>query len=121
MMPREGETIRSRWEMDPVWPVVQAAAFAPTPPRCPSAVRRRQRKHDVRKVCWCWWRVRCCPVRSREEPRQLAAEHDLVAELEKQVGVAWEGAGPEPAGHAHAVVHSEQMDEDARGRVHLWV
>jgi hypothetical protein len=50
VVPREGETNRSRWDTDPVWRVVQSAPFAPTPLAARRLVRRRQREYDVRKV-----------------------------------------------------------------------
>jgi hypothetical protein len=51
VIPREGESNRSRWDTDPAWHVVQRAPFA----SCASTadrrlIRRRQRLHDVRKL-----------------------------------------------------------------------
>jgi hypothetical protein len=50
VMPREEEHNRSRWQTDPVWRVVQAAPFTPTPLAARRLIRRRQREHEVRRV-----------------------------------------------------------------------
>ncbi len=50
VVPREGESNRSRWDTDPAWRVVQAAQFTPAPLSARRLVRRRQREHDVRRL-----------------------------------------------------------------------
>ncbi len=50
VVPREGESNRSRWDTDPVWRVVQAAPFVPAPLDCRRLIRRIQQRHDVRMV-----------------------------------------------------------------------
>ncbi len=50
VVPREGESNRSRWDTDPVWRVVQAANFASAPLAARRLVRWRQRKYDLRTV-----------------------------------------------------------------------
>jgi len=50
VIPREGESNRSRWDTDPVWRVVQRASFAPIPLPIRRLVRRRQRDHDVQQL-----------------------------------------------------------------------
>ncbi len=50
VVPRVGESNRSRWDTDPVWRVVQAATFAPAPLASRRLVRRTQQQHDVRMV-----------------------------------------------------------------------
>jgi len=50
VVPREGESNRSRWDTDPVWRVVQAATFGPAPLAARRLVRRAQQRHDVRAV-----------------------------------------------------------------------
>jgi hypothetical protein len=177
--PRDDETNRSRWDTDPVWRVVQAAEFAPTPLAARRLVRRRQREYDVRTVDQALLGLlkrreallhpdpsgrdvsvalrdlvrplelevvargqafdaavrrkrqeqglpvpmagKVLPVRSREEPRQVAAEHELVAKLERQVVQNWTSAGPESAVQEHAAAQDGLMDVDSRGRVRLQV
>jgi len=50
VVPREGESHRSRWDTDPVWRVVQAATFSPPPLAARRLIRRRQQRYDVRMV-----------------------------------------------------------------------
>jgi len=50
VVPREGESNRSRWDTDSVWRVVQAAPFAPAPLASRRLIRRTQQRHDVRMV-----------------------------------------------------------------------
>jgi hypothetical protein len=53
VVPREGESNRSRWDTDPWWRVVQRAPFDPSASTATAArrlIRRRQRLHDVHKV-----------------------------------------------------------------------
>jgi hypothetical protein len=50
VVPREGETNRSRWDTDPTWRVVQAAAFTSAPAPARRMVRRVQRAHDVQQL-----------------------------------------------------------------------
>src|SRR5262249_49928328 len=50
VVPREGESNRSRWDTDPTWRVVQSAPFAPAPLATRRLIRRHQHRHDVRMV-----------------------------------------------------------------------
>jgi len=50
VVPRQGESNRSRWDTDPVWRVVQQASFAPAPLPIRRLVRRRQQQHEVKKL-----------------------------------------------------------------------
>ncbi len=50
VVPREGESNRSRWDTDPVWRVVQQASFTPTPLAARRMIRRRQREQEVKKL-----------------------------------------------------------------------
>jgi hypothetical protein len=51
VVPRAGESNRSRWDTDPVWRVVQRAPFDhPTPLAARRLVRRQQRRHAVEQL-----------------------------------------------------------------------
>jgi len=50
VVPREGESNRSRWDTDPVWRVIQQASFTPAPQSIRRLIRRTQREHDIRKL-----------------------------------------------------------------------
>jgi hypothetical protein len=48
--PRDGESNRSRWDIDPVWRVVQQASFTPAPLAARRLVRRKQREQEVARL-----------------------------------------------------------------------
>ncbi len=50
VVPREGESNRSRWDTDPVWWVVQQASFTPPPLAARRMIRRRQRQREVKQL-----------------------------------------------------------------------
>jgi len=50
VIPRAGESNRSRWDTDPGWRVVQRADFGPAPLAARRLVRQEQRLHDVEKI-----------------------------------------------------------------------
>ncbi len=50
VVPREGESNRSRWDTDPMWRVVQQASFTPAPLPIRRLIRRKQREHDVTRL-----------------------------------------------------------------------
>jgi len=50
VVPREGESNRSRWDTDPVWRVVQQAPFTPAPLAARRLVRRKQREQEVARL-----------------------------------------------------------------------
>ncbi len=50
VVPRAGESNRSRWDTDPAWRVVQRADFGSTPLVARRLIRARQRLHDIKKV-----------------------------------------------------------------------
>jgi len=50
VVPREGESNRSRWDTDPVWRVVQRAGFTTAPPTIRRLIRRKQRELDVTRL-----------------------------------------------------------------------
>jgi len=50
VVPREGESNRSRWDTDPTWRVVQRADFGPTPLAARRLIRAKQRIHDLQKI-----------------------------------------------------------------------
>src|SRR5262249_46025280 len=50
VVPRAGESNRSRWDTDPVWSVVQRADFSPASLAARRLIRQRQRLHDITKV-----------------------------------------------------------------------
>ncbi len=50
VVPREGESNRSRWDTDPVWRVVQQANFTPAPLAARRLVRRKQREQEVARL-----------------------------------------------------------------------
>ncbi len=50
VVPREGESNRSRWDTDPVWRVVQQASFTPAPLNARRLVRRKQREQEIARL-----------------------------------------------------------------------
>jgi len=50
VVPRAGESNRSRWDTDPVWRVVQQATFTPASLAIRRLVRRIQHEHEVRRL-----------------------------------------------------------------------
>jgi hypothetical protein len=50
VVPRAGESNRSRWDTDPTWRVVQRADFGPAPLAARRLIRAQQRLHDIEKV-----------------------------------------------------------------------
>jgi hypothetical protein len=49
-VPDAHDTNRSRWPTDPLWCVVQAAPFSPSPAPARRLIRRKQRLHDVARL-----------------------------------------------------------------------
>jgi len=50
VVPRAGESNRSRWDTDPAWRVVQRADFGPTPLAVRRLIRQQQRIHDIKML-----------------------------------------------------------------------
>jgi hypothetical protein len=81
-----------------------------------AAVRRKRQEQGLPVPLQC----QVLPFRSREERTQLAAEQELVAELERQAGEGRESVRPQSAGNGRVAEYDRQMDDDGPGRVQRW-
>jgi len=94
VVPREGESNRSRWDTDPTWRVVQAASFSPAPLTTRRLVRHMQQRHDVRTVdrgLLGLFKRREALTRADPAGRDLSlAMRDAVAALERELAARGE-------------------------------